>query len=103
MSGAKRENDATTGGPQRNYQAEADAELSRLVEGLSPEEAALALAVLASRLATRLHNLSRAEAGARKGQPDWGGWAQLQNASRSSVLQASTCRDLAARLAGRRG
>jgi len=44
----------------------------------------------------------RAEAGARKDQPDWPLWAQLQNASRSLVLQASTCRDLAARLAGRR-
>ena len=60
----------------------------------------LALAVLASRVATRLHNVAWSEAGQRKGQPDWGSWAQLQNASRTSVLQASTCRDLAQRLTG---
>jgi hypothetical protein len=52
---------------------------------------------------TRLHNVARAEATARKNQPDWPAWAQLQNAARSLVLQASTCRDLALRLAGRRG
>jgi hypothetical protein len=50
---------------------------------------------------TRLHNLGRTTAAARKAQPDWPLWAQLQNASRSLVLQASTCRTLAARLAGR--
>jgi hypothetical protein len=86
----------------RDFQAEADAYLAQLVEGLSPEEAALALAVLASRVATRLHNLARTESTARKGQPNWPSWAQLQNAGRNVVLQASTCRDLAARLTGRR-
>jgi hypothetical protein len=87
---------------QRDFQAEADGLLGGMVDGLGGEEAALALAVLASRAVTRLHNLSRGEASARKGQTDWPLWAQVQNASRSLVLQASTCRDLAARLAGRR-
>jgi hypothetical protein len=82
----------------RELQAMADATVAGLVEGVAAEEAALALAVLIARAVTRLHGLSRAEATARKEQPDWPTWAQLQNASRSLVLQASTCRDLAARL-----
>ncbi|MGI9147720.1 MAG: hypothetical protein ACR2IK_14405 [Chloroflexota bacterium] len=85
-----------------DYQAAADAVLASLADGLGPADAALALAVLVNRAATRLHNLTRAEASARKDQPAWPAWAQLQNASRSLLLQASTCRDLAARLAGRR-
>jgi hypothetical protein len=86
----------------RDFQAVADQTLDGLVAELAPEEAALAVAVLVNRAVGRLHNLSRAEATARKEQPDWPIWAQLQNASRSLVLQASTCRDLAARLVGRR-
>ena len=85
---------------ERDFQAEADTYLAGLVEGLPPEQAALALAVLASRVAARLHTLARAEATARKGQPDWPSWAQLQNAARNVVLQSSTCRDLAQRLGG---
>jgi hypothetical protein len=84
----------------RDLQAEADRYLAELVSGLPAEQAARALAVLGNRVATRLHTLARAEATARKGQPDWPGWAQLQNASRNVVLQASTCRDLAMRLTG---
>ena len=83
-------------------QAVADEALDRLVAGRTPEAAALALAVLVNRAVARLHTLSRTEAAARKEQPDWPLWAQLQNASRSLVLQASTCRDLASRLVGRR-
>jgi hypothetical protein len=89
-------------GQSGDYQALADALIGGLAEGRPPEEVALALAVLLNRAGTRLHNLTRAEANARKGQPAWPAWAQLQNASRILVLQASTCRDLAARLAGRR-
>jgi hypothetical protein len=85
-----------------DYQTLADGLLASLVEGRRPEEAALALAVLLNRAGTRLHNLARGEASARKEQPDWSAWAQVQNAARSVLLQASTCRDLAARLAGRR-
>lgn len=79
----------------------ADALLDGVVEGLPAEEAALALATLLNRAATRLHGLARTESTARKEQPDWPTWAQLQNASRSLVLHASTCRDLATRLARR--
>jgi len=75
-----------------------DALIDTLLEGLGPEDSAKALATLVNRAVARLHTLSRAEATARKDQPDWPVWAQLQNASRSLVLQASTCRDLAARL-----
>jgi len=89
-------------GAERDYQRLADEALGGLVGEQPAEEAALALAVLINRAVTRLHGLSRGEATARKEQPDWPLWAQLQNASRSLVLQASTCRDLAARLAGRK-
>jgi hypothetical protein len=82
--------------------ASADAALDALTAELAPEEAAQTLAAVANRAATRLHNLARAEAQARKGQPSWAGWAGLQNAARALVLQTSTCRDLAAKLAGRR-
>jgi hypothetical protein len=54
--------------------------------------------VLVNRAGTRLHNLARGEAAAHKDQPEWPAWAQLQNAARGLVLQASTCRDLASRL-----
>lgn len=87
---------------ERDFQAEADAYIATLRQGLTPEEAAIALATLAGRTGTHLHNLARAEAAARKTLPDWPSWAALQNATRNVVLQASTCRDLAARLAGRR-
>ncbi|HEV7662668.1 MAG TPA: hypothetical protein VGQ62_03965 [Chloroflexota bacterium] len=85
-----------------DLQATVDTMLTQLTDGLAPDAAALALAVLANRTVGRLHALSRAEATAHKDQPTWPLWAQLQNASRNLVLQASTCRDLAARLAGRR-
>ncbi len=90
------------GGSDDDYQVVADALLTSLTAGRLPEDAALGLTVLLNRAATRLHTLSRAEASARKDQPTWPTWAQLQNASRTMLLQASTCRDLAARLAGRR-
>jgi len=47
-------------------QAEADATLGQLTDGLAPEEAAVVLAIFANRTAARLHTLSRAEAAARK-------------------------------------
>ena len=84
-------------------QADADAIITSLLDAASPgspEDSALTLAVLVNRAVARLHTLARTEAAARKEQPDWPTWAQLQNASRSLVLQASTCRDLAARLTG---
>ncbi|MCA1644484.1 MAG: hypothetical protein LC797_03115 [Chloroflexi bacterium] len=87
---------------ERDLPAEADAALANLTEGLGADEAALMLAVVANRTATRLHGLTRAQAAERKDQPDWPAWAQLQNAARTMVLQASTCRDLAARLPSRK-
>jgi hypothetical protein len=92
---------ASDGSP-RDFQLEADQHLEQLTAGLSADEKSLALSVLLNRVATRLHNLARGESAERKGAADWPSWAQLQNASRTIVLQASTCRDLAARLAGRR-
>ena len=80
----------------------ADAVLEPLLEGLAPEEAALGLALVITRAAARLHPHSRPSATARKEHADWPQWAQLQNAARALVLQASTCRDLASRLANRR-
>ncbi|HEY3063616.1 MAG TPA: hypothetical protein VGL99_31980 [Chloroflexota bacterium] len=85
----------------RNIQAEVDSALAALVDGLDAAAAAQALAVLLSRAATRLHTLTRGEATARKGAPAWPAWAALQNSARALVLQSSTCRDLAARLASR--
>jgi hypothetical protein len=73
--------------------------IEALIGGLGPEASAVALAGLVNRAAGRLHTLSRAQATAHKDQPAWPAWAQLQNASRALVLQSSTCRDLAARLA----
>ncbi len=75
-----------------------DAHLEALVDGLAPNQAALALAVLINRAAARLHTLGRGQAAAVKGQPNWPLWAQLQNAARTLVLHSSTCRDLAGRL-----
>jgi hypothetical protein len=98
--GARRVTDS--GSARREFQADADAALENFIDGLSPAETALALAVLANRAVARLHNLARAEAAARRDQPEWPVWAQLQNAARTLVLQASTCRDLALKIAGRR-
>lgn len=87
--------------PERDVQAEAD----RLIKGLQVEpgtEAAVyAVAVLANRAAAELHRLAKGEATARKGTPEWGAWAALQNSARKLVLDSSTARDGAARLAGR--
>ncbi len=78
----------------------ADDWLGQLVEGRSPEAAALALANLSSRVVVELNKLARTEAQARRGQPEWGRWAKLANAARGSVLQAASCRDVARELAG---
>lgn len=60
---------------------------------------ALLLAAIANRAAAALHQLARAEATARKGQPDWGRWASLTNTSRDAVLRTATCRQTASQLA----
>ena len=87
--------------PEHDVQAEADRLIKALQAGLGAEAAAYAVAVLANRAAAELHRLTRGEAAARKGTPEWGSWAALQNAARKLVLDSSTARDGAARLAGR--
>lgn len=98
------ETDARAAGAagERDFQAEADRVIADLTEGLPNAEAALALTVLVNRVGTRLHNLARAESAERKGTAEWPMWAALQNVSRDLVLRASTARDQAAKLAGRR-
>ena len=87
--------------PEHDAQAEADRLIKSLQADLSAEAAAYAVAVLANRAAAELHRLAKGEATARKGTPEWGTWAALQNSARKLVLDASTARDGAARLAGR--
>jgi hypothetical protein len=72
--------------------------IRQLVDGQAPEAAALALAEVSSRVVAELHRRARAEAQARRGQPDWGRWAKLANAARGTVLQAASCRDVAREL-----
>jgi hypothetical protein len=84
--------------PRPGDAADAGRTIEALIEGLPPEAAASALAALINRAAARLHTLARAQASARRDAPDWPAWAQLQNASRALVLQASTSRDLTAKL-----
>jgi len=83
---------------EQQLQAAADAALAQLTAGLPPEAAALALALVLRRSATQLHSLARQRATALRGEPAWPSWAALQNAARGALLQASTCRDLAAKL-----
>ena len=65
------------------------------IASLPPNESAMALAELVNRTAVELHKLARAQAQARRGEPDWGDWAKLANAARTAVLQAASCRDAA--------
>ena len=67
-------------------------------ENLSPAEAALRLAAIANRATAALHQLVRAQANQTKGQPSWGRWASLMNASRDAVLRTATCRQTASQL-----
>jgi hypothetical protein len=82
-------------------QAAADRLIREFGADLDPTEGAYVVAVLASRAATELHRLARAQATDTKGTPEWGSWAGLQNASRKLVLDAASARDGAAKLAGR--
>ncbi len=84
--------------PEAAPKPDVEAVVTQLTEGLAAPEAARVVAALAHRAAVRLHTLARTEAAGRKGAADWPAWAQVQNASRTLVLQASTCRDLAGRL-----
>ena len=87
--------------PGGDVQAEADRLIRALQAELGAEAAVYAVAVLASRAAAELRGLAKGEATARKGTPEWGIWAALQNAARKLIRDSSTARDGAARLAGR--
>jgi hypothetical protein len=88
------QHDARGDGPTRTTEEW----ISQIVDGQAPEAAALALAEASSRVVAELHRRARAEAQARRGQPDWGRWAKLANAARGTVLQAASCRDVAREL-----
>ncbi len=72
----------------------------RATADLPPEQAAYVLAAIANRATAALHKLAREGAEGRKGQPDWGRWARLQNASRDAVLRTATSREIAGDIAG---
>lgn len=67
-------------------------------ENVTPAEAALRLAAIANRATAALHQLARTRASETKGQPTWGRWASLMNASRDAVLRTATCRQTASQL-----
>ena len=76
-----------------------DAALREVGRDPVPEAAALSLALIIHRAANELHRLSRGRAAERRGEPDWGTWASLQNASRDVVLKGATLRQTAGQLA----
>ena len=69
--------------------------------GGAPAQDALTLAAIANRAMAELNKLARAEASARRGQPDWGAWASLANAARDAILKTATCRKVATDLSRR--
>lgn len=77
---------------------EIEAAIKGAEENLTPAEAALRLAAIANRATAALHQLARTQASAVKGQPSWGRWASLMNASRDAVLRTATCRQAASQL-----
>jgi hypothetical protein len=92
---------AQAGKAPADAQARVDALIRDLQRDLDADQAAYVIAVLANRSAAELHRLANAQAKATKGEPSWGGWASLQNAARRLVLDATSARDGAAKLAGR--
>jgi hypothetical protein len=79
--------------------AAVEAAIKQATSSENHAEGALILAAIANRATAALHQLARSEANARKGQPDWGRWASLVNASRDAVLRTATCRQTANQLA----
>ena len=71
----------------------------RAAKDMPPEQAAYVLAAVANRAAAALHKLARDASEGRRGQPDWGRWARLQNASRDAVLRTATSREIAGEIA----
>lgn len=85
---------------QENVQAQVDRFIKASTEPLTPEQAVYLVAVLVNRGAVELHRVARAAAAERKGTPEWGRWAALQNNARNLVLQSSTARDIGAQIDG---
>ncbi len=92
---------ATTVAPA-DAQAVVDRLIRELQHNVSPEDAVYMVAVLANRSAAELHRLAKAQSTATKGTPSWGSWASLQNGARRLVLDATSAREIAATLAGRK-
>ena len=92
---------APVGKAPADAQARVDALIRELQQDLDADQAVYVIAVLANRSAAELHRLANVQAKATKGEPDWGSWASLQNAARRLVLDATSARDGAAKLAGR--
>jgi len=101
MSDPTTEATVASGRAPADAQARVDAVIRELQQGLDAEQAVYMVAVLANRSAAELHRLAKAQATATKGAPTWGSWASLQNAARRLVLDATSARDGAAKLAGR--
>jgi len=100
-----RDSTTDTAVPEGKAPADAQARVDTLIRelelGLDIDQSVYMIALLANRSAAELHRLAKAQATATKGAPDWGTWASLQNAARKLVLDATSARDGAAKLAGR--
>src|SRR5688572_1886533 len=101
MSDSTTETAVPGGKAPADAQSRVDSLIRDMQEGLDADQAVYMVAVLASRSAAELHRLAKAQATATKGEPAWGSWASLQNAARRLVLDATSARDGAAKLAGR--
>jgi hypothetical protein len=82
-------------------QAQVDRMIRQMQEGLDVDQSIYMVALLANRAAAELHRQAKSQATATKGEPSWGNWASLQNAARRLVLDATSAREGAAKLAGR--
>ena len=69
-----------------------DRDIRKLAEQGS-ERAIADLTAVANRAVIELNKLARQGANSRRGQPDWGSWARLANATRSGILQIAAIRD----------
>ncbi len=79
---------------------EVEAAIASAIADLPSAVAAHVLASIANRAAAALHKLAREVAESKRGTPEWGRWARLQNASRDAVLRTASCREVAGELAG---